>query len=154
VSVAFNLLGDEWDTELDRPAYRRRQVSVGSRVGGELLGGSLYELPPGEKTWPYHFHLGNEEWLIVVAGRPTVRAPDGEHELTPGDCVCFHEGERGAHQVENRTDEPARVLIVSTLQVPQISRYPDSDKLSARSSREEAQVFRRADAADYWDGES
>lgn len=147
---ALNLYGDDWVAESDRPGYRWRRA----RIAGERLAASLYELPPGERTWPYHFHWGNEELLLVVAGRPTLREPRGERELHPGDLAWFAQGPDGAHQVMNRTDEPARVLIFSTLRVPGSSVYPDSDKVSVRwGGGEDALLFRRGDAADYWEGE-
>ena len=43
---------------------------------------------------------------------PTLRDPEGQHALDPGDVVCFREGPGGAHQVRNDTDEPIRVLFV------------------------------------------
>lgn len=67
----FNLFDEQqWDSENDQPGYRHRTVAIGKRLGGRLLGGSLYELPPGQKTWPYHYELGCEEWLIAVSGHP------------------------------------------------------------------------------------
>jgi hypothetical protein len=45
---------------------------------GELIGGSMYEVAPGKKQGPYHTHHGNEEWAIVIRGRPTRRTPEGE----------------------------------------------------------------------------
>src|SRR5439155_12347310 len=36
----------------------------------------------------YHYEY-DDEWLIVLEGRPTVRHPGGEEELDPGDIVCF-----------------------------------------------------------------
>src|SRR6266540_6251852 len=112
----FNLFGEQdWDDENDREGFRHRATAIGKRLGAELLGGSLYELPPGEKTWPYHYELGCEEWLIAVSGRPTLRGPDGERELEPGDIAVFPEGPAGAHQVLNRSEEPCRVLILSSI---------------------------------------
>ncbi len=36
-------------------ASRREATAIGRRLGAALLGASLYELPPGEKTWPHIF---------------------------------------------------------------------------------------------------
>jgi uncharacterized cupin superfamily protein len=109
----FNLNAEQdWDAENDREGFRHRRTAIGDRLGGRLLGGSLYELPPGERTWPYHYEDGCEEWAIVVSGRPTLRAPDGERELEPGDVAVFPEGPDGAQQVINRTDEACRVLLL------------------------------------------
>jgi len=154
---SFNLFDGELDEARDRPGFSWRRAAVGRRIGGEQLGASLYELEPGERTFPYHYEYGNEEWLFVVAGRPTLRVPDGEHELRPGDVVCFPEGPEGAHQVRNDTDEPARVLILSTKRQPDAAVYPDSGKMGVWSGNDEAdpgRLFRIADAVDYWDGES
>ena len=127
----FNVFGDDWDPDRKRddPGYNWQAITVGNRIGAEKIGASLYELPSGQKSFPYHYEYGNEEWLICIAGRPTLRTPDGERELDPGDTVCFREGPAGAHQVINRTDEPVRVLILSTMHEPSVAVYPDSDKL-------------------------
>lgn len=149
--MQINLLGDEWQSENDRPGFRWRRM----RVAGERIGASLYELPPGERTWPYHYEVGHDELLVVIAGRPTLRDPKGHRELRRGDCVLFPEGPGGAHQVINRSDEPARVLIVSNLSVPRAAFYPDSGKIRVRWSpdAEDALMFRQEDAVDYWEGE-
>src|SRR5207244_5788116 len=111
----FNLSSNpEWEAEGDRDGYRHRRIAIGPLLGGgELLGGTLYELPPGEKTWPYHYELGCEEWLVVVSGRPTLRAADGERVLEPGDVAVFPSGPEGAHQLENRTGDTCRSLLLS-----------------------------------------
>src|ERR671935_129360 len=99
----FNLFAEQrWDRENDRDGYRHRVAAIAPRPGGGVPGGSLYELEPGEATWPYHYELGCEEWLVVVSGQPTLRTPDGERTLGPGDVAVFHEGPAGAHQVSNR----------------------------------------------------
>ncbi len=101
---SFNIFDGELDLGREQPGFSWRRAAVGERLGAAKLGASLYELQPGERSFPYHYEYGNEEWLLVVAGRPTLRAPDGEHELRPGDVVCFPEGPDGAHQVRNDTD--------------------------------------------------
>jgi uncharacterized cupin superfamily protein len=129
---------------------------VGKQLGAKLLGASLYELQPGERTFPYHYEYGNEEWLFVASGRPTLRTPDGDHQLRPGDTVCFREGPAGAHQVRNDTDEPARVLILSTKRQPDAAVYPDSGKMGVWSGNDAdpGRIFRIESQVDYWDGES
>ena len=103
----MNLRDAELEQSLDRPGFRLRGTSIREALGGELIGGTLYEFDPGEQLWPYHFHRGNEEWLVVVAGTPSLRTPDGERELRPGDVVGFPEGEAGAHTLYNRSDGPS-----------------------------------------------
>jgi uncharacterized cupin superfamily protein len=143
-----------YDAELqhdadDPPGYGAGYVRVGKALGAELLGMSLYELVPGDSICPYHWET-EEEWLLVLAGRPTVRVPDGEHELRPGDVTCFPVGPDGAHKVTNRTDEVVRVAIVSTKDKHAVAGYPDSGKIGAWPP---GKLFREADALDYFDGE-
>jgi len=153
---SFNLFDGELDEKRDRSGWSWRRAKVGDKIGAERLGASLYELQPGEKTFPYHYEYGVEEWLLCVAGRPTLRVPDGEHELRPGDVVCFPEGPEGAHQVRNNTDEPVRVLIASTKQVPDAAVYPDSGKIGiwTGNDADPPRLFKLGTDVDYWDGES
>ncbi len=150
----FNLNGDEWDRVEERPGWRSKDAWVGARIGSELLGGSLYELEPGDRLWPYHTHHANEEWVIVMCGRPTLRTPEGEHELSEGDVVAFLRGEQGAHQIANRTGEPIRVLMLSTLVSPDVLEYLDSGQVAAVDAAGK-RLFRmmRGEPAEYWDGE-
>ena len=89
----------------------------------------LYELPPGQTQVVYHFHHGNDEAVVVLRGCPTVRTPEGERELAPWDTICFPASAEGAHKVTNRTEEPARVAMLSTKNDPGVSFYPDSNKV-------------------------
>jgi uncharacterized cupin superfamily protein len=142
----LNLLAPEFDQSSERDGYRWSGVSVGRRVGGEEIGACLYELADGQRSYPYHFHHGIEEWLLVVAGSPLLRTPDGERVLERGDVVCFPVGPGGGHQVTG----PGTVLIVSTKRAPDVVEYPDSGKIEVRPP---GKTFRGADAVDYWDGE-
>ena len=145
----MNLRGPT-EREHGRPGY----AWTASRVGGELMGATLYDLPPGERTFPYHYHRGIEEWLLVVDGSPTLRTPEGERQLRAGDVVCFRAGPDGAHQVTG----PGRVLIVSNLDYPSVAVYPDSDKVGTRPSPDpddrDRLNFPRQSAVDYWEGEN
>jgi uncharacterized cupin superfamily protein len=148
-----DLRGDDWDREQDRLGWRKRSLGVGRRLGRELLGASLYDLPPGQKTAPYHFHWGQEEWLLVVAGRPTLRTPDGERELAPGELVAFRRGPEGAHLLRNEADEPARLLMLSSPVEYEVCEYPDSGKIAAFGPGRPTHIFLVDAAVDYFEGE-
>jgi len=150
-----NLFGDEWEGGRDRPGWQWKWLPVGERLGASAIGASLYEVAPGQRTFPYHYEYGNEEWLIAVSGRPTLRTPEGERELEPGDVVLFPEGPEGAHQVINRTDGPIRVLILSTKNRPGVAVYPDSDKVGVfPGEAQDRALFLRGSAVDYFEGEA
>jgi uncharacterized cupin superfamily protein len=111
----FNLLDAELaENERVRAGHRFRRTMLGQAVGAKLTGFSVYELPPGEKAWAYHYELNREEWLIVVSGAVVVRTPQGDRPLAAGDVVCFPPGEQGAHQVRNDSDAPARFAMPSS----------------------------------------
>ncbi len=139
----FNLYNDELDNSNEREGWNFRAAKVGEHIGGELIGAGLYEAEPGNKVWPYHTHHANEEWLLVVRGQPTLRTPEGERQLNEGDVVCFPRGKAGAHQVWNGSDSPIRVLMLSTLVVPDIVEFLDTGKVSARSVAGELIMFGR-----------
>jgi uncharacterized cupin superfamily protein len=133
----------------DPPGFQTRYRRLGPLLGSQLLGGTVYEFDPGERTSPYHYEIGNEECLLVLAGTPTLRHPEGREVLEVGDMVAFPDGADGAHQLINESMAVARVLILSTMREPSGCAYPDSGKLSTPGG-----IFRIADAVQYWDGES
>jgi uncharacterized cupin superfamily protein len=147
----LNLEYDETDPE----GYRAGMARFGPSIGASKLGASVYELPPGQSICPYHYEYPEEEWLIVLEGRPTLRHPDGEDTLEPDDVVCFPAGPEGAHKVTNRTDETIRVLMFSTRTDPAVVVYPDSDKIGAWTGNKDDHVLvRRGSNVEYYEGET
>jgi uncharacterized cupin superfamily protein len=140
----------------DAPAgFLARVAPLGPPLGAERLGATLTELDPGEGSAPYHFHFGREEWLLVLAGRPSLRHPLGTDTLAAGDIVCFPEGPDGAHRVVNRSGEVVRVMFLSTMGLPTNIRYPDSGKWMLLNGSDAFVVLSEAGReAGYWDGES
>ncbi|HEX4324794.1 MAG TPA: cupin domain-containing protein [Gaiellaceae bacterium] len=88
----------------------------------------MYELAPGQSS-PYHWQMGEEECCVVIAGRPTLRTPEGERALQPWDVAYFVRGPAGTHGLRNDTDEPARVVFFSTVSDPEVAVYPDEDRV-------------------------
>lgn len=158
MSVA-NLFEPEFDSETELPGFTTRRAKLGEQAGAERLGASLYELAPGSAAFPLHYHLANEELLVVVAGSPVLRTTEGERPLKEGEVVALRIGEAGAHQVVNRGTETVRILIVSEMNAPDIVIRPESGKLSAfgrapgSSSEGMHDVYFRHDTAEFWDGE-
>ena len=108
----LNVDTDDWDDESEQSGFVRRRVRLGRRLGGELIGASIYELAPGNATWPYHLHHANEELLLVLGG-PCRRAyAGGRARAGDGDAMLFARGEDGAHSARAPDDAAARVLLV------------------------------------------
>jgi uncharacterized cupin superfamily protein len=117
-----NVFEPDWDAERDEPPFRWRRARLGRQAGARDLGASLFELPPGAATFPLHAHYNNEEMIVVLAGRPSLTSADGEvRQLLPGELVACPAGREGAHCLDNHTDEPVRVLLVSTMRAPEIN---------------------------------
>jgi uncharacterized cupin superfamily protein len=151
VTAPLNLFEVATEPRPERPAgYRSSTVQVGPLIDAEALGAGVYDLDGGESICPYHYEHGNEEWLLVLEGEPTLRHPGGEETLETWDVVCFSEGPEGAHKVTNETDSRVRVLMLSTKRKPAVFVYPDSGKVAVVPP---GGLFRLADEVDYWDGE-
>jgi uncharacterized cupin superfamily protein len=157
-----NVFDPDWDAEQDRPPFTWRRARLGRQGGSEQLGASLYELPPGASSFPLHIHHANEELIVVLSGRPTLRTHDSERTLEPGEVVACPTGRAGAHRLDNRDEAPARVLIVSTMRAPELNEYPHSGKIWARSFAPGAQasdddvelIARPDDSIDYFEDET
>jgi uncharacterized cupin superfamily protein len=131
-----------------------RAARVAERAGSEHLGASVYELQAGEEM-VFHYHVQREELMIVLSGRLSLRTAVGWEELPEGEVVAFPRGERGAHGYRNDSDGPVRVLMVSEMNAPNISVYPDQNRVGIfdagrRTERRFGALFNVDDAvADY-----
>jgi uncharacterized cupin superfamily protein len=111
----------------ERFGYRRKSLSAAT--GGERLGCSLYTVPPGRQAWPRHYHLANEEAVYVLKGSGRLTIGDAEVPVSKGDYAHFGTGEDSAHGLVNDSDGPLVYLCFSTMDVPDVTVYPDSGKV-------------------------
>ena len=169
----------EWsELEKGETAFRRKQLS--EATDGDRLGCSLYELPAGKNSWPYHYHTANEEALYVLTGTGTLRlgVGDGDEEggdgddgddtdgkgietlsLEAGDYAAFPVGETGGHQVLNDSDGTLRYLLISTMTEPDVTIYPEMEKFGVyvgsppggRESRSLEGYYRFDDDVEHWE---
>jgi uncharacterized cupin superfamily protein len=157
--MAANIYEPEWDDESEREGFTYKDCWLGQRIGAERLGASLYEIEPGQATFPYHWHTANEELLLVLEGAVTVRRPEGVREAGAGEVIAFPRGERGAHQLYNRGTERTRFIVLSERNWPDPGVYPDSGKIGVgvvpygAEGGPRHRVFFEATADDYWTGE-
>ena len=155
-----SLFEPEFDESSERQGFSWRRAPLARQAGAERLGASLFALPPGEALFPLHFHLGNEELLIVLDGAPSLRTLGGERVLEAGEVVSFPRGEDGAHQVVNRSDSEARILVISEMNSPEVVVRPESGKIDAMGrppgGRGEGirHVFFERDETPFWEGEN
>jgi uncharacterized cupin superfamily protein len=144
----------EYDAD-DPDGFRAGMFRFGKQLGAIGTGMSVYELPPGQAVCPYHYEYGEEEWVLALEGRPSVRTLEGTEELEPFDVVFFPKGPDGAHQVRNDSDSSARVVMWSTIVYPSATAYPDSNKVAVwTGDRAEDLMVERSSKVDYFHGES
>ena len=138
----------------DPEGYKAGMFRIGPSVAATGTGSTVYELHAGETLCPYHYEYGEEEWLLVLQGRPTVRHPEGSDQLDQWDLVFFPSGPAGAHRVQNDTDETVRVLMYSNITHPCATVYPDSDKIGVwTGNRADDLMVKRTSGVEYYEGE-
>jgi uncharacterized cupin superfamily protein len=139
----------------DPEGFRVGMARLGPGLGAVETGTSIYELPPGQSICPYHYEHGEEEWLLVLAGTPTLRTPAGSEQIGPWELAFFPNGPEGAHRVQNDTGETVRVLMFSTRKPVAVAVYPDSDKIGIFTGTKADDIMvRRTSNVDYFDGEA
>jgi uncharacterized cupin superfamily protein len=157
LEVVPNINHPEFDEPREHEGFGARRARLGHQLGSERVGASLWELPAGQAAYPYHYHLAEEEMVIVLSGTPALRTPDGWRVLDEGEVVDFPRGQHGAHQLVNRGEETVRFLAVSTHGDPDVVLYPDSNKIGASERLPRGgglrTFFRLEDQVEYWDGE-
>lgn len=135
--------------------FRAGLLRLGPQLGAKDTGTSLYELPPGQAVCPYHYEYGEEEWILVLEGTPSLRTPAGTELLEPFAVVFFPKGPAGAHQIRNDSQDTARILMWSSVVLPTATAYPDSDKIGVWTGEQaEDVIVPRSSGVDYYDGES
>jgi uncharacterized cupin superfamily protein len=142
--------------------FERRHL--GAVTDGEDIGASVYEVAPGKKLWLRHYHTANEEALFVLDGEGTLTlGPDDEateHHLEAGVYAALPADERGLHEIE-AGEELLRLLMVSTMDDPDVLHYPDEGKIGvyvgSAPGDHEGRTFSKFFEADsdvpYWDDE-
>jgi uncharacterized cupin superfamily protein len=150
-----------YDADFDEPrdtveGFHAQRARLGYQLGTERVGLSLWLLPAGQAAYPYHFHLAEEEVLVLLEGDLALRTPDGWRRVRRGDVVRFPPGAAGAHQLLNDGEQDARFLAVSTHGQPDVVLYPDEGKVGAAERLPDGSgtklYFKVADHVDYDEG--
>jgi uncharacterized cupin superfamily protein len=152
----FNVFDAAMEYDSSAPeGYRAGDHRFGPKIGAARMGATVYELPPGQAVCPYHYE-SEEEWLLVLQGELTLRHPEGEEVLRPGDITAFAVGAAGAHKTTNNGTETVRMVMFATVDPIGYAVYPDSNKIawwSDASDPPERVRVRRGENLEYYDGE-
>jgi uncharacterized cupin superfamily protein len=147
----------EWEV-LNRGKFHCRwkhltQKAMGPDAGRERrwrVGVSLEELAPGKQSCPFHFHMLEEEHVLVLEGECTLRLGEQRLRFKAGEYAVFPAGAKVGHCLINETDEVCRYIVIGENNPNESCVYPDSNKVSNRWLGER---YDRAAQMDYWDGE-
>ncbi len=135
---------------------RRR---VGAHIGAEKLGYSFFAVPPGKAAFPFHSHTGNEEMIYIIEGEGTLRFGAEELPIESQTIIACPPGSQYPHQLINTGTDELRYLVVSTMVYPDLTEYPDSNKVGALGGAAVGSqagfraFFVKDNNADYYDGE-
>jgi uncharacterized cupin superfamily protein len=152
-----NIYNPDFDEQRDTvEGFTAHRARIGHQLGTERLGLSYWHLSAGQAAYPYHFHLAEEEVLVLLEGDLALRTPAGWERVRRGDVVRFPVGEDGAHQLVNDGAVDARFLAISTHGQPDVVLYPDEGKIGPAERNPDGKgiklYFKLADAVGYDEG--
>jgi len=133
---------------------------VGMHIGAQRLGYSFFTVPPGKAAFPYHTHAGNEEMIYVMGGEGILRFGKEDLPVEAGTVVACPPGSDYPHQLINNGAADLHYLVVSTMDYPDLSEYPDSNKVGAYATAAVGAsvgfraLYVRDKNVNYYDGEN
>lgn len=130
VTAAEVLLGSTYPAPFHEPCRGRERTRLGAAAGLTQFGVNRLRLPPGAWSSQRHWHLNQDEFVMVLAGEVVLVTDAGEEVLRAGDCAGFPAGDGDGHHLQNRSDGDAVVLEVGTSSLPDPVAYSDIDMLS------------------------
>lgn len=112
--------------------YASQMAGRSSRRLGELagltqFGVNIVTLAPGAVASLRHWHLNEDEFAMVLEGALVLVEDSGETPMRAGDCAAWRAGVANGHRLVNRSDRPARFLIVGTKAADEVATYSDVD---------------------------
>lgn len=102
--------------------YRR----LGPASGLTQFGVSHVTLKPGAWSSQRHWHAGEDEFVVVLAGQAYLVDDKGEDVMNPGDCASFPAGQRNGHVLQNRGQTDCLFIAVGRPSETDCH-YPDID---------------------------
>ena len=134
-----------WDTAL---TGKFRKV-LGDALGLTQIGVNLTRLAPGAISALRHWHTGEDEFVFVVSGEPTLVCDSGEQRLGPGHVAGFPAGSGDGHRLENRTGDDVEFLEIGTRATADRVHYTEDDLILDKTVAAPARRFTRRDGTPY-----
>ena len=109
-----------------------RGVSLSQEAGLERIGVHFIRVPPGQESFVYHSHHGEEEFIYILSGRGIAEIDGQEHEVGAGDFMGFPTPSV-AHHMRNPFDEDLVYLSGGERHRVEISEFPRLGKRLVRA---------------------
>ncbi len=119
--------GSRYPAQYAGPCLQRRWVRLGDAAGLTQFGVNLLTLDPGVWSSQRHWHAEEDEFVYVIEGEVVLITDAGEQVMRAGDSAGFKAGVRDGHALQNRSDQPARLLVVGTRSDADWGEYSDID---------------------------
>ena len=140
-----------WEEASTGERFGMRYQHLTSFGGGSQISVSMEVLAPGKQANPAHFHLLEEEHVLLLEGRLTVRLGERSYEMLPGSYVCFPAGQKAGHALVNASDAPCRYLIIGNPNPHDVAVHTDSGRVAVKLTGE---GYRQSATMSYWEGEN
>jgi uncharacterized cupin superfamily protein len=105
----------------------RSSLRLGDAGGLTQFGVNLVILAPGARSSLRHWHLNEDEFVMVTQGECTMVLDAGPTVMRAGDCAAFPAGREDGHCFVNHTDAEARFLVIGTKAPREVATYSDVD---------------------------
>ena len=148
--LPFSVEDVPWEEYSHGERFGTRFRQLGEYGGCSHVGVCMEEIAPGRQAYVAHYHLLEEEQLLVLEGRPTLRLGERRIPMEPGSYVVFSAGQKAGHALVNETDEPVRYLIIGERNPNEVTVHTDTGRVGVRLVGE---GYRMGESVDYWDGE-
>ncbi len=119
--------GSGYPGDLAKQMEGRSSQQLGDAGGLTQFGANLVQLAPGAMSALRHYHMEQDEFVMVTAGVCTLVDDHGDTELHVGDCATFPAGEANGHHFINRSTTPASFLVIGTRTPTETAYYSDLD---------------------------
>ena len=145
-----------WESWAEGKRFGSRFLHLTKAAVGENyhVGMQIEELSPGKQSSPAHYHMLEEEHVLILEGAVTLRLGDEVFSMKAGDYVCFPAGQKAGHCFINETEKVCRFLIIGEKNSSEVCVYTDSHKVMVGSLGRGANIFDTNAVKGYWDGEN
>jgi len=137
-----------WETFAQGERFAIRYRQLGEFGGGSHVGVCMEELAPGKQAYPAHYHMLEEEHLLILQGSVRLTLGEETYTLNAGDYVCFPAGQEAGHAIRNVGETVCRYIVVGERNPNDVIVYPESGRVGVRLTGE---GYRKSATMDYWE---